>query len=277
MDLKALMQKLETINTKQIVTESVETKKVITESVARRVVKESADPVFTSSIARGLVEEFGYDLEEAEGSSPWASDPAKDAAWKALSPEDQKWLGGADPTDPYILARAPNKGKPAATAPGAGTKPTAPGAAPAAPIGTTAQGDDAGNTMITKPDGTVQVVGPDGNVIPPGGGKETPPGGATTPAAVDPAVAATREKFKALMDKLEKTGGVTGSAPAPAAPTAPKKPTQIAPAPKPATGAATKPAAGNSVDWNAIGAGQMTAESNYADDQTLLAIKNIRY
>ena len=58
------MQKLETINTKQIVTESVETKKVITESVARRVVKESADPVFTSSIARGLVEEFGYDLDE---------------------------------------------------------------------------------------------------------------------------------------------------------------------------------------------------------------------
>ena len=114
MDLKALMQKLETINTKQIVTESVETKKVITESVARRVVKESADPVFTSSIARGLVEQFGYALDEAEGTSPWASDPAKDAAWKALSPEDQKWLGGADPTDKFILARAPNKGKPVA-------------------------------------------------------------------------------------------------------------------------------------------------------------------
>ena len=144
MDLKALMQKLETINTKQIVTESVETKKVITESVARRVVKESADPVFTSSIARGLVEEFGYEVEEsALTENPHANDPAKSAAWTALSPEDQKWLGGADPTDPYILARAPNKGKPAATAPGAGTKPTAPGAAPApaAAIGTTAQGD----------------------------------------------------------------------------------------------------------------------------------------
>ena len=61
------MQKLETINTKQIVTESVETKKVITESVARRVVKESVDPVFTSSIARGLVEEFGYALDEEGG------------------------------------------------------------------------------------------------------------------------------------------------------------------------------------------------------------------
>ena len=77
------------------------------------------------------------------------------------------------------------------------------------------------------------------------------------------------------MDKLEKTGGVSGSAPAPAAPAKP-----AAPAPKkPATGAATKPAApaGNSVDWNAIGAGQMTAESTLADEQTLLAIKNIRY
>jgi hypothetical protein len=187
MDLKALMQKLETINTTQIVKESVETKKVITESVARRVVKESADPVFTSSIARGLVEEFGYEVEESTlTENPHANDPAKSAAWTALSPEDQKWLGGADPTDPYILARAPNKGKPAATAPGAGTKPTAPGAAPAAAIGTTAQGDDEGNTMITKPDGTVQVVGPDGNAIPAGGGKETPPGGATKPAAADP-------------------------------------------------------------------------------------------
>ena len=274
------MQKLETINTKQIVTESVETKKVITESVARRVVKESADPVFTSSIARGLVEEFGYEVEEsALTENPHANDPAKSAAWTALSPEDQKWLGGADPTDPYILARAPNKGKPAATAPGAGTKPTAPGAAPApaAAIGTTAQGDDAGNTMITKPDGTVQVVGPDGNVIPAGGGKETPPGGATKPAAADPAVAATREKFKALMDKLEKTGGVTGSAP-----TAPKKPTLIAPAPKqPTTGAATKPSQALPGTTGVPGAqisDTPAAESvSFEDDKTLLAIKNIRY
>jgi hypothetical protein len=45
--------------------------------------------------------------------NPWqATDPAKAAAWTALSPEDQKWLGNADPTDTIILARAPNKGKP---------------------------------------------------------------------------------------------------------------------------------------------------------------------
>jgi hypothetical protein len=79
--------------------------------------KKNEDIEFNSSIARGLIEEFGYEIEEA--TSPWATDPAKDAAWKALSPEDQKWLGGADPTDPNILARAPNKGKPAAAAPAA--------------------------------------------------------------------------------------------------------------------------------------------------------------
>ena len=68
--------------------------------------------------------------------SPWANDPAKDAAWKALSPEDQKWLGGADPTDKFILARAPKKGAPAPAAPAAApAAPAAPAAAaaPAAP------------------------------------------------------------------------------------------------------------------------------------------------
>ena len=71
------------------------------------------------------------------------------------------------------------------------------------------------------------------------GGK--PPAASTTGkppaggAGGDAAVAATRAKFKALMDKLEKTGGVTGSAPA------------------------------------------VKETLQYADDQTLLAIKNIRY
>lgn len=45
--------------------------------------------------------------------NPWqATDPAKAAAWTALSPEDQKFLGNSDPTDTMILARAPNKGRP---------------------------------------------------------------------------------------------------------------------------------------------------------------------
>jgi hypothetical protein len=65
---------------------------------------------FQGSIAQMLLREFG--LEEA--ANPWANDPAKSAAWAALTPQDQKWLGGADPTDPNILARAPNKGKAAA-------------------------------------------------------------------------------------------------------------------------------------------------------------------
>jgi hypothetical protein len=67
---------------------------------------------FKSSIANALLREFG--LEEADTANPWANDPAKSAAWSALTPEDQAWLGGADPTDPYILNRAPNKGAPAA-------------------------------------------------------------------------------------------------------------------------------------------------------------------
>jgi hypothetical protein len=48
---------------------------------------------------------------QAPAATPWdGKDPAKAAAWSKLSPEDQKWLGMADPTDPYILQRAPNKG-----------------------------------------------------------------------------------------------------------------------------------------------------------------------
>ena len=61
----------------------------------------------------------------AASASPWANDPAKDAAWKALSPEDQKWLGGADPTDKFILARAPKKGAPAAAPAAAAPAPAA--------------------------------------------------------------------------------------------------------------------------------------------------------
>ena len=245
MDLKALMQKLETINTKQIVTESVETKQVITESVAEPV-RKSADPVFKGSIARSLAEEFGYDLEEAEGASPWANDPAKDAAWKALSPEDQKWLGGADPTDPYILARAPNKGKPAA--PAAPVAPVAPAAATSAATGVGNPGEEAAAQAAAD-------------------------GAATKPAAdqqtIDPAKLA---RFKELLAK----------AATPAAP----KPTQIAPQPKPATGAGTKPAAAgfaNTGGGAAVGNPNMAKQGvakesvSFEDDQTLLAIKNIRY
>lgn len=43
--------------------------------------------------------------------NPWdGKDPVKAAAWAALPPEDQKWIGKADPTDKFILARSPSKG-----------------------------------------------------------------------------------------------------------------------------------------------------------------------
>jgi LysM repeat protein len=49
-------------------------------------------------------------VQKAAAANPWTGkDPEKAAAWAKLSPEDQKWLGNADPTDPYILARAPSQ------------------------------------------------------------------------------------------------------------------------------------------------------------------------
>ena len=94
--------------------------------------KEVDENRFTSGIAQALLREFGIEEKVTLGTgapvynpatgvtaganqgktpNPWANDPAKSAAWASLSPEDQKWLGGADPTDKFILARAPNKGK----------------------------------------------------------------------------------------------------------------------------------------------------------------------
>ena len=274
MDLRALMQTLETINTTQPLTESVGKRVVITESVAtpnRRI----EEPTFKSSIARSLVEDFGYDLAKAPAAggvpNPYQGPDA--AKFAAMSPEDQAWLtkGGGKPdiNDEFILRRAPGGGK-AVAAPAPAPAPAGGPAVP--PGGVQAQGDDDGNTMITKPDGTVQVVGPDGKPLP-NGGRVDPAAPANKPKpAADPAVAATREKFKALMDKLEKTGGVTGAAAAPAAA-------------KPTGGAGTKPAAKPAVAQgsttppvNAMGDVTGVQETlQYADDQTLLAIKNIRY
>ena len=277
MDLKALMQKLETINTTQIVTESVEPKQVITES--KTVVKESAEPVFKSSIARGLVEEFGYELEEEtldEAGNPWANDPAKSAAWSALTPEDQKWLGGADPTDPYILARAPNKGKPAAPAPGgAATKP----ADATSPAMTAADQDDAdmGAAMRAMAAGGNSTSAATGVGNP---GEEAAAQAAADAAATKPADApadaggsinpATLAQYKALLDKLKASQG-SGAATKPAV-TPPKKPTQIAPASK--QPAATMP----NVDQMGNPTGVPTNEGvTYGDDQILTIIKSVKY
>jgi hypothetical protein len=292
MDLKALMQKLETINKTEILTEAEKKETTWTDKSGKKhpatqvkgdkytgkeaekdakPKKDDLDEHFTSAIAQALVEEFGYEVEESTlTENPHASDPAKSAAWAALSPEDQKWLGGADPTDPAILARAPNKGKPAATAPGA-----APAAAPAmtaadqadADMGAAMRANAAGGNSTSAATG----VGNPGEEAAAQAAQAAAP---AAPAAVDPAVAATREKFKALMDKLEKTGGVSGSAPAPSAPA------------KPATGAGTKPAAAgfaNTGGGAAVGNPNMAKQGvakesvTYEDDQILLAIKNVRF
>ena len=350
MELKALMQKLETINSKQYLTESeekeqadkkpcppmshvkkmcqdgksvaeickmhpdcdhTELKQMVAdckETMSKDKKKTDESIMFTSSIARGLAEEFGYELEE------------ETLEEVAFSPEQQAKMGKANPQDPYIVARVLGKDAvplshftdpedqkiakqigfkdgPTVAPGGAATKPSATPAV--APGGVQAMGDDDGNTMITKPDGTVQVVGPDGKPLANGGkvdaGAATKPTTGTPPvggAGGDAAVKATREKLTALLDKLEKTGGVSGSAPAPAAPTAPAAPA------KPTTGAATKPAApvsgaqsagqsvGGAIKSGAQAVGDfakgayqgLTKESiSFEDDQTLLAIKNIRY
>ena len=128
MDLKALMQKLEIIDKKQNLMEAekkettwtdksgkkhpatqVKGDKYTGKEAEKEDKKKTEGIVFNSSIANALLREFG--LEEAPVTNPWANDPAKSAAWSALSPQDQAWLGGADPTDQFILARAPNKGK----------------------------------------------------------------------------------------------------------------------------------------------------------------------
>ena len=231
MDLKALMQKLEIIDKKQNLMEAEKKETTWTDKSGKKhpatqvkgdkytgkeAEKDSKSKktdeaiIYRSAIAQELLKEFN--LEEAPAQNPWANDPAKSAAWAALTPQDQQWLGGADPTDPYILARAPNKGKPAAPAAAPAADPTDPSSAAAVNGMDKASDDAAAAAAATKPAATAQ---------PPAGG-----------AGGDAAVEATRKRMKELLDKLSKTGGVSGAAPAPAA----------APAAKPPVGG--KPAAG---------------------------------
>jgi hypothetical protein len=86
---------------------------------------------------------------------PWPAGSPQAAAWAALSPEDQKWLGGADPTDQMILARAPNGGKPAAPAQGQGASP--------APVAGATQDMGDGSKITTGPNGQVASTDSDGN------------------------------------------------------------------------------------------------------------------
>ena len=239
MDLKALMQKLETINTKQIVTESVETKKVITESVARRVVKESADPVFTSSIARGLVEEFGYEVDErvtpdGKGGFTGGLTPqpaAAPAAAAGFTPEQQAKMGKANPQDPYIVARVLGKDavplshftdpEDQAIAKRMGFKDgpaaTAPGAAPAG-------GLKRGGTAAPTPTGAAaNPMQQD----PAQAAAAAQTGAAANPMQQDPAAQASR-----IADRMDAEAGASGAGQTP-----------TAAAPEQGEKAATKPAA----------------------------------
>jgi hypothetical protein len=118
MDLKALIAKMDTIESKQILVESVA--EPVAEPLTETVV-ETQSAGFKSNIAQQLLREFSLD-EAAPVTNPWPEGSPQAQAWTKLSATDQKWIGQADPTDKFILARAPNKGAPeaAAAAPAAG-------------------------------------------------------------------------------------------------------------------------------------------------------------
>lgn len=95
--------------------DKIESKKILNESVPLTTIvqEEKISIPKKFSISESILQEFGYDIKEAEITNPWqGKDAEKAAIWAALSPEDQKWLGAADPTDQTILSRAPNKGRP---------------------------------------------------------------------------------------------------------------------------------------------------------------------
>lgn len=104
------------------------------------------------------------------GTNPWANDPAKAAAWAKLSPQVQKKLGMADPTDNIIVSRMVKggflSGAPVTDANPDGTPKAAPQAANPAPAAPAAQspeqlaaaqkanGVDPARGNVTMPDGT---------------------------------------------------------------------------------------------------------------------------
>jgi len=90
MDFKSLISKIDHLDKKQILTESVET--------VQRTVEQSIEqiPAEEISIYEALLAEFSYGdivVDEAEDFK--------------FSPEQEKWLGGANRQDPYIIARMP--------------------------------------------------------------------------------------------------------------------------------------------------------------------------
>jgi hypothetical protein len=202
---------------------------------------------FQSSIAQMLLREFGLDERvtinpdgttsggiakppaAAATPNPWANDPAKSAAWAKLSPEDQKWLGGGDPTDTAILARAPNKGKAAAPAAAPAAAAPAAGAASQAVNPDSQQGQMmAAQTagMNDPASGVAGVTGgsqQDNMLAAQTAGMDKP---APAAAAAAPAAAADPKKIARFKELLAKAGGAApaAGAAAPAAGAAKAKP-----------------------------------------------------
>jgi hypothetical protein len=295
MDLKALIAKMDQIESKKFLTEDEDRKpskkqerevelpsgaKVKATKVQgwqsqkadKEADKESKRKdegiVFNSAIGKALLREFGLTEEEFK-----------------FSPEQEKWLGGANRQDPIILSRMPGPKPPvtyftdpadqakakemnfgqsnlnalkgmvgmkpgdaqafadpttakpaaapatpgaaagataggaAAVAPTAGGKPAVPAAGgqaaspakPAAPTGIQAQGDDDGNTTITRPDGTTMVVGPDGNAIKPGSNPNLPQNKPAASPAMTAADQDDADMGKAMTANAQAANGVNAA------------------------------------------------------------------
>jgi len=160
--------------------------------------------------------------------NPWqATDPAKAAAWTALSPEDQKWLGNADPTDTIILARAPNKGRPTQNV------------APTSQQGQQLAAQTAGMDEPASGQAGVQGGSQQDNMLAAQTAGMDEPAAATTAAA--PAAPAGGASAEGNAGEAEAKAAMAAKQPtAPTAPTAPTPPTgqSATPAPAAAAGAA---------------------------------------
>ena len=231
--------------------------------------------------------------------NPWAGkDPAKEAAWAKLSPEDQKWLGGADPTDKIILARAPSNGgflgslgfgkkpaaAPAAAAPAAAA-PAAAAQAAAAPQ-TSMDTDNEAGTHAFDPTwgGTVatggQTTAPNANATWNNATQTTVPNAPAAPAGQaakpripaksDPAVLKLQQGLIAKGAKI-KADGVMG----PATQAAMKQFGQGArPAPAPAAGYNPATTSPSGMDFSQVSGESIESNDHvmYNEDQALARI-----
>lgn len=200
--------------------------------------------------------------------------PAPDAVAAAkakLTPSQLKWLGGADATDQYIMARMP-KPLPGEAVPGAAPAAAAPAPAAAAPVMTAADQEDAdmgaamtANAAAATQAATQKANGVDdsgnnvtmANGINPETGEPSTPQTAAAPAPAQAAQAAPKPKVMAKSDpavlKLQqdliakgakiKADGVMGPATQAAQKQFASKPAAPAPAPAPAQAAQAAPKA----------------------------------